>query len=148
MGSKVVGARGALDGASSGAGRCEFAPVGAGVTWGLGWAYLATEGGEGGEKEGGISYPLGRRGDCAGETQLVPRPLVLGSERRRLPIAQHELSWPKRSMVPAVIGGPGVAVRPPRGPWSPPGCVMVSANLERGTDFCGTQHGCPRKDAV
>lgn len=53
MGSEVVGARGALDGASSGAGRCEFAPVGVGVTWGLGWAYLATEGGEGGEKEGG-----------------------------------------------------------------------------------------------
>lgn len=107
MGSEVVGARGALDGASSGAGRCEFAPVGVGVTWGLGWAYLATEGGEGGEKEGRISYPLVRRGDCAGETQLVPRPLVLGSERRRLPIAPHENSWPSSEGPASLSGHPG-----------------------------------------
>lgn len=62
MGSEVVGARGALDGASSGAGRCEFAPVGVGVTWGLGWAYLANEGGEGGEKEGRGFLPAGKTG--------------------------------------------------------------------------------------
>lgn len=107
MGSEVVGARGALDGASSGAGRCEFAHVGVGVTWGLGWAYLATEGGEGGEKEGGISYPLVRWGDCAGETQLVPRPLVLGSERRRLPIAPHENSPPSSEGPASLSGHPG-----------------------------------------